>query len=113
VRVAINGFGRIGRLVLRAGFEAKRKDVEFVAINDLGSVEANAHLLKYDSVHGRFPGEVKTGADSFDLGSGPIKVLAERDPAKLPWKDLGIDVVMECTGLFTKREAAAKHIEAG
>jgi glyceraldehyde 3-phosphate dehydrogenase len=113
IRVAINGFGRIGRLVMRAGIEAKRKDVEFVAVNDLGSVEANAHLLKYDSVHGRLPVEVKTSPDGFDVGSGLIKVLAERDPAKLPWKQLGIDVVMECTGLFTKREAAAKHIEAG
>ncbi|MDJ0951512.1 MAG: type I glyceraldehyde-3-phosphate dehydrogenase [Alphaproteobacteria bacterium] len=113
VRVAINGFGRIGRLVLRAAHEARRNDVDFVAINDLGSVELNAHLLRYDSTHGRFPGEVKTGEDFMDLGSGPIKVLAERDPAKLPWGDMGIDVVMECTGLFTKRDDAAKHIEAG
>ncbi len=112
-RVAINGFGRIGRLCLRAAYEAGRKDVEFVAINDLGSVEANAHLLRYDSVHGRFPGEVKTKGDSIDLGNGAIKVLAERDPKKLPWKDLGIDIVMECTGLFTKREAAAQHLQAG
>ncbi len=113
VRVAINGFGRIGRLVLRAAHEARRNDVDFVAINDLGSVELNAHLLRYDSTHGRFPGEVKTSEDSMDLGSGPIKVLAERDPVKLPWGDMGIDVVMECTGLFTKRDDAAKHIEAG
>ncbi len=113
VRVAINGFGRIGRLVLRAAHEARRNDVDFVAINDLGSVELNAHLLRYDSTHGRFPGEVETTEDSMDLGSGPIKVLAERDPTKLPWGDMGIDVVMECTGLFTKREDAAKHIEAG
>ncbi len=113
VRVAINGFGRIGRLVLRAAHEARRNDVDFVAINDLGSVELNAHLLRYDSTHGRFPGEIKTSEDSMDLGSGPIKVLAERDPAKLPWGEMGIDVVMECTGLFTKRDDAAKHIEAG
>ena len=114
VRVAINGFGRIGRLVLRAAYEAGRRDLEFVAINDLGSVEANAHLLKWDSVHGRFPGEIKTRADGFDLGNfGFVKVLAERDPAKLPWREMRIDVVMECTGIFTKRDAAAKHLEAG
>jgi glyceraldehyde 3-phosphate dehydrogenase len=112
-RVAINGFGRIGRLCLRAAYEAGRKDVEFVAINDLGSVEANAHLLRYDSVHGRFPGEVKAKGDTLDLGNGAIKVLAEKDPAKLPWKDLGIDIALECTGLFTKRDAAAKHLDAG
>ncbi|MFO0989308.1 MAG: type I glyceraldehyde-3-phosphate dehydrogenase [Alphaproteobacteria bacterium] len=113
LRVAINGFGRIGRLVLRAAYEAKRKDVEFVGINDLGSVEANAHLVKYDSVHGTYPGDVTVKGDTIDLGSGPIKVSAERDPAKLPWKSLGVDIVMECTGLFTAREKAAKHIEAG
>jgi glyceraldehyde 3-phosphate dehydrogenase len=113
VRVAINGFGRIGRLVLRALHESGRDDVQAVAINDLGSVEANAHLLKYDSVHGRFRGEIKTGEGSMDIGRGPIKVTAERDPAKLPWKDLKVDVALECTGIFTKREAAAKHLEAG
>ena len=113
VRVAINGFGRIGRLVLRAAYEAKRRDLEFVGINDLGSVEANAHLLKYDSVHGTFPGDVTAKGDTLDLGGGPIKVSAERDPTKLPWKSLGVDVVMECTGIFTKREQAAKHLEAG
>ncbi len=113
VRLAINGFGRIGRLVLRAIAEAKRDDIEVVAINDLGPVETNAHLLRYDSVHGRFPGEVTTGADSIDIGQGPIKVCAERDPAALPWGDLGIDVALECTGLFTKRELAAKHLDAG
>jgi len=113
LRVAINGFGRIGRLVLRAAYESKRKDVEFVGINDLGSVADSAHLLKYDSVHGTFPGDVVAKGDSIDLGGGPIKVSAERDPAKLPWKSLGVDVVMECTGLFTKREQAAKHLEAG
>ncbi len=113
VRVAINGFGRIGRLVLRAAHEAGRKDLEFVAINDLGSAEDNAHLLKYDSVHGTLPGEVKASGDTIDLGNGPIKVTAERDPAKLPWGELGVDVVMECTGIFTKRDAAAKHLDAG
>ncbi len=113
LRVAINGFGRIGRLVLRAAYEAKRKDIEFVGINDLGSVEANAHLVKYDSVHGTYPGDVTVKGDTMDLGSGPIKVTAERDPAKLPWKSLGVDVVMECTGLFTARDKAAKHLDAG
>lgn len=117
VRVAINGFGRIGRLTLRAAFEAGRRDIKFVAINDLGSVEANAHLLKYDSVHGPFPGKIKSGKGWIDLGKkaggGRIKILSERDPAKLPWEELGIDVVIEATGLFTKREDAAKHIEAG
>ena len=113
IRVAINGFGRIGRLVLRALHEQNRSDVQAVAINDLGSVAANAHLLKYDSVHGRFKGEIKTGDNWMDIGKGRIAVSAERDPAKLPWKDLKIDVALECTGLFTKREAAAKHIEAG
>ena len=113
LRVAINGFGRIGRLVLRAAYEAKRRDLEFVGINDLGSVEANAHLLKYDSVHGTFPGDVTAKGDTIDLGGGAIKVTAERDPTKLPWKTLGVDVVMECTGLFTARDKAAKHLEAG
>ena len=112
-RVAINGFGRIGRLTLRALHEQDRNDVHCVALNDLGSVQASAHLLKYDSVHGRFDGEIKTGNDWIDIGKGPIRVLAERDPAKLPWKELKVDVVLECTGLFTKRDAAAKHLEAG
>ena len=112
-RIAINGFGRIGRLVLRALHEAKRDDIECVAINDLGSVHANAHLLKHDSVHGPFHGEIKTGENWVDIGRGHIKVLAERDPTKLPWQDLKVDVALECTGLFTKREAAAKHLEAG
>ena len=112
-RVAINGFGRIGRLTLRALHEQDRNDVQCVALNDLGSVQANAHLLKHDSVHGRFDGEIKTGDNWMDIGKGPIRVLAERDPAKLPWKELNVDVVLECTGLFTKREAAAKHLEAG
>jgi glyceraldehyde 3-phosphate dehydrogenase len=113
IRVAINGFGRIGRLVLRAAAENKRTDIEVVGINDLGSVEANAHLLKFDSVHGRFPHAVATGDGWMDAGQGKIKVTAERDPAKLPWKELKVDVALECTGIFTKREAAAKHLEAG
>ncbi|MFY9992795.1 MAG: type I glyceraldehyde-3-phosphate dehydrogenase [Rhodoplanes sp.] len=113
VRVAINGFGRIGRLVLRAAAEAGRKDVQFVAINDLGPVETNAHLLRYDSVHGRFPLDVKVSGDSFDFGMGPVKVTAIRDPAQLPWKDLGVDVALECTGLFTAKEKAKAHLAAG
>jgi glyceraldehyde 3-phosphate dehydrogenase len=113
VRVGINGFGRIGRNVLRAISENNRKDLTVVAINDLGDVATNVHLLKYDSVHGPFRGEVKASGDSFDIGSGPIKVLAERDPSKLPWADLGVDVVMECTGVFSDREKAAMHLRAG
>src|SRR6266404_6257868 len=113
VRVAINGFGRIGRLVLRAAAENKRSDIQVVGVNDLGPVASNAHLLKYDSVHGRFPHEISTGEDWMDAGGGKIHVTAERDPAKLPWKDLKVDVALECTGIFTKREAAAKHLEAG
>jgi glyceraldehyde 3-phosphate dehydrogenase len=113
VRVAINGFGRIGRLVLRAAFEHKHTEIQVVGINDLGPVETNAHLLRYDSVHGRFPGEITTGDSWMDIGRGKIRVTAERDPAKLPWRELGVDVALECTGIFTKREAAAKHLEAG
>jgi glyceraldehyde 3-phosphate dehydrogenase len=113
VRVAINGFGRIGRLVLRALHEQNRDDLQIVAINDLGTVAANAHMLKHDSVHGRFKGEIATGDNWMDIGRGRFSVLAERDPAKLPWKDLKVDVALECTGLFTKRETAAKHLEAG
>jgi glyceraldehyde 3-phosphate dehydrogenase len=112
-RIAISGFGRIGRNVLRALVEAKRRDLEVVAINDLVSAKDTAHLFKHDSVHGPFPGTVKVEADSIDVGTGPIKVLAERDPRKLPWKSLGIDIVMECTGIFTDREKAAAHLEAG
>ena len=113
VKVAINGFGRIGRLVLRAIIESGRKDIEVVAINDLGPVETNAHLLRYDTVHGRFPGEVKTRDGEMDAGTGWMKVTAERDPAKLPWKELGVEIAMECTGIFTSKEAASKHLEAG
>jgi len=113
VRVAINGFGRTGRMALRAAHETKRQDVEVVAINDLGPVATNAHLLKYDSVHGRFPGEITAGDNWMDIGRGRVAVTAERDPAKLPWRNLGVDVVLECTGNFTNRAAAAKHVEAG
>ncbi len=113
VRVAINGFGRIGRNILRAIHEARRKDLEVVAINDLGPIETNAHLLRHDSVHGPFPGTVRTRKKGIDIGRGTILVTAERDPAKLPWGKLGIDVALECTGLFTSREAAARHLEAG
>jgi glyceraldehyde 3-phosphate dehydrogenase len=113
IRVAINGFGRIGRLVMRAAFEHAGRELEIVGINDLGPVETNAHLLRYDSVHGRFAGEVTTGENWMDAGRGKIRVTAERDPAKLPWKELGVDVALECTGIFTKREQAAKHLEAG
>ncbi len=113
VKVAINGFGRIGRLVLRAIHESGRKDIQVVAINDLGPVKTNAHLLKHDSVHGPFAGQITTGEDWMDIGHGKMKVTAERDPAKLPWKDLGVEIALECTGIFTKREQAQKHIEAG
>jgi len=113
VRVGINGFGRIGRLVLRALAESGRKDIQVVGVNDLGPVETNAHLLRFDSVHGRFPLEVKVSGDSFDYGAGPIKVTAIRDPAQLPWKDLGVDIAFECTGLFTAKDKAMAHIAAG
>jgi len=113
IRVAINGFGRIGRLVMRAALEHPAKELEVVGINDLGPVETNAHLLRYDSVHGRFAGEVTTGKNWMDAGRGKIRVIAERDPAKLPWRELGVDVALECTGIFTRRETAAKHLEAG
>ena len=113
IRVAINGFGRIGRNVLRAIHEQARADLAVVAINDLGPVETNAHLLRYDSVHGRFPGTVTADGESIDIGGGPIRVLRERDPARLPWADLAVDVALECTGLFTAREKAAAHLEAG
>src|ERR1700751_2667601 len=113
VRVAINGFGRIGRNVLRAIAESGRKDIEVVGINDLGPVETNAHLLRFDSVHGRFPGTVTVDGDSISLGNGKIKVSAERDPSKLPWKELGVDIALECTGIFTAKDKAATHLTAG
>jgi glyceraldehyde 3-phosphate dehydrogenase len=113
LRVAINGFGRIGRLVLRSIVEHARRDIEVVAINDLGPVETNAHLLRYDSVHGRFPGQVIVDGDTMDVGLGPMKVTAIRNPAELPHKDLGVDIALECTGIFTTRDKAAAHLEAG
>jgi glyceraldehyde 3-phosphate dehydrogenase len=113
IKVAINGFGRIGRLVFRAAMESGRKDLAFVAINDLGSAKDNAHLLAYDSVHGRYPGKVEAGDDYISVDGHKVKVFAERDPAKLPWGELGIDIVMECTGIFTDREKAAVHLKAG
>jgi glyceraldehyde 3-phosphate dehydrogenase len=111
VKVAINGFGRIGRNILRAIIESGRTDIEVVAINDLGPVETNAHLLRFDSVHGRFPGTVTTGDDWIDAGRGRIRVTALRNPADLPWSD--VDVVMECTGIFTSKEKCQAHLENG
>ena len=113
VRVSINGFGRIGRLVLRSLVEHARTDIEVVGINDLGSPQSNAHLLKYDSVHGVLPADVQADDSSITINGHRIQVTAERDPAKLPWKELGVDIAMECTGLFTKRDKAAAHLEAG
>jgi glyceraldehyde 3-phosphate dehydrogenase len=113
LKVAINGFGRIGRNVLRAIYESGRTDIEVVAINDLGPVETNAHLLRFDSVHGRFPGEVTVKGDALDLGRGPIKVTAIKNPAELPHKDMGVAVALECTGIFTSKEKAAGHLTAG
>ena len=112
-RVAINGFGRIGRLVLRSILESGRTDIEVVAINDLGPVETNAHLLRYDSVHGRFPHKVTVSGDTIDAGRGPIKVHASRNPAELPWKAEGVDIALECTGIFTSKEKASAHLQAG
>ena len=111
VKVAINGFGRIGRNVLRAIIESGRTDIEVVAINDLGPVSTNAHLLRYDSVHGRFPAEVTTTDDTIDVGRGPMAVTAIRNPADLPWSD--VDVVLECTGIFTSKEACQAHLDNG
>jgi len=113
VRVAINGFGRIGRLVLRAIVESGREDIDVVAINDLGPVETNAHLLRFDSVHGRLPHEVKVEGDTISVGRGKIKVTAIKNPVELPHRDLGVDIALECTGLFTAREKAAAHLNAG
>ena len=113
VRVAINGFGRIGRLVLRAMAQSGRKDIEVVAINDLADSATNAHLLKYDSVHGRYSGTVEATQDALVVDGRSIKTFQERDPAKLPWGSIGVDVVLECSGIFTKRDDAAKHLEAG
>ena len=111
VKVAINGFGRIGRNILRAIIESGRTDIQVVAINDLGPVETNAHLLRFDSVHGRFPATVTTGADWIDVGRGPMQVTALKNPADLPWAD--VDVVLECTGIFTTKEKCLPHLENG
>lgn len=112
-KVAINGFGRIGRLALRAIIESKRKDIEVVAINDLGTPDFNAHLLQYDSIHGQFPYKVKSSKTSINAGLGPIKIFSERNPEDLPWNKLNVDVVMECTGIFTDKAKASLHIKAG
>jgi len=114
IKVAINGFGRIGRMVLRAHYESgKKHGLQFVAINDLGDAKTNAHLLQYDTAHGRFPSAVRVDGDSIVVNDDRIKVVAERDPAKLPWKALGVDLVMECTGLFTSKAKAGAHLQAG
>jgi glyceraldehyde 3-phosphate dehydrogenase len=114
IKVAINGFGRIGRMVLRAHYEGgKKHGLQFVAINDLGDAATNAHLLKYDTAHGRFPASVRVDGDSMVVNNDRIRVVAERDPAKLPWKALGVDVVLECTGLFTSKASAGAHLQAG
>jgi glyceraldehyde 3-phosphate dehydrogenase len=113
VRVAINGFGRIGRNVLRAIVESSRDDITVVALNDLAAVDTNAHLLRFDSIHGRFPGPVTVEGDTIACGTGPIKVTAIKDPAALPWSDLGIDVALECSGIFTAKEKASNHLKAG
>jgi glyceraldehyde 3-phosphate dehydrogenase len=112
-RVAINGFGRIGRLTFRAFMEAGRDDLDFVAINDLGSADMNALLLEYDTVHGKFPGEISVDGNSLTVNGKEVAVLAEPNPEQLPWDELGVDIVMECTGRFTKRETAAQHLKAG
>ena len=113
VRVSINGFGRIGRNILRAIIESGRDDIKVVGINDLGPVDTNAHLLRYDTVHGRFPADVKVSGDTIDVGKGPIKVTSIRDPKDLPWKQLDVDIAMECTGIFASREKASMHLVAG
>jgi glyceraldehyde 3-phosphate dehydrogenase len=114
IKVAINGFGRIGRMVLRAHYEGgKKHDLQFAALNDLGDAHTNAHLLQYDTAHGRFPQKVRVDGDSIVVGNDRVRVVAERDPAKLPWKSLGIDVVLECTGLFTSKAKAGAHVQAG
>src|SRR3954470_1084250 len=114
VRVAINGYGRIGRNILRAHYESdKSHDLQIVAINDLGPPETNAHLTRYDTAHGKFPGQVQVQGDEMVVNGDRIKVVAQRDPAQLPWKDLGVDVVMECTGFFTTKEKASAHVKGG
>src|SRR5438128_6855287 len=112
VKVAINGYGRIGRNILRAHYEGgKTHDIAIVAVNDLGSPETNAHLTRYDTAHGKFPGTVAVDGDSMVVNGDRIRVLAQRDPAQLPWKDLGVDVVLECTGFFTSKDKASAHLK--
>jgi glyceraldehyde 3-phosphate dehydrogenase len=114
IRVAINGYGRIGRNILRAHYELKKHpEIQIVAINDLGDVATNAHLTRYDTTHGKFPGEVSISGNDMVVNGDKIRVVAERDPKKLPWKELNVDVVFECTGFFTSKEKASGHIEAG
>jgi len=113
VRIAINGFGRIGRNIVRAIYESGRKDIDIIAVNDLGPVETNAHLLRYDSVHGKFPSKVVVDGNTIKVGSDSFKVFAERDPSKLPWGELNIDIVLECTGIFTSKDKASAHLTAG
>ena len=114
IKVAINGYGRIGRNILRAHYEGgKKHDIEIVAINDLGNAETNAHLTRYDTAHGKFPGKVEVDGDVVVVNGDRIKVLAQRDPAQLPWGELGVDVVHECTGLFTTKEKASAHVRGG
>jgi len=114
IKVAINGFGRIGRMVLRSHYESgKKQPLQFVAINDLGDASTNAHLLKYDTAHGKFPGSVRVDGDNMIVNNDRIRVVAERDPSKLPWTQLDVDVVMECTGLFTSKAKAGAHLQAG
>jgi glyceraldehyde 3-phosphate dehydrogenase len=113
IKVAINGYGRIGRNILRAMYEASRKDIQIVAVNDLGDARTNAHLTQYDTAHGRFPGKVSVDGDYMVVNGDKIKVLAERDPAKLPWGELGVEVVHECTGFFTSKEKASAHLKGG
>ncbi|MGL4491063.1 MAG: type I glyceraldehyde-3-phosphate dehydrogenase [Rhizobiaceae bacterium] len=113
IRIAINGFGRIGRNIVRAIHESGRTDIDIVGVNDLGPVETNAHLLRYDSVHGRFPHDVSVEGDAIKIGKEKFKVTAIKDPAQLPWKDLGVDIALECTGIFTSKEKASAHLDAG
>src|SRR5260370_36124852 len=114
IKVAINGYGRIGCNILRAHYEdGKKHDLAIVAVNDLGSPETNAHLTRYDTVHGKFPGNVEVDGNDMVVDGDRIRVLAERNPAQLPWKDLGVDVVLECTGLFTTKEKASSHLKGG
>ena len=114
VRVAINGYGRIGRNILRAVYEEGRRDeIEIVAVNDLGDANANAHLTRYDTAHGKFPGEITVDGDAMVVNGDRIRVLAERNPSDLPWRELGVDAVLECTGLFATKDKASAHLEAG